>query len=516
MRSEVPADDGGVRQSEVVEFLMRPETYGVAEVDRIDTHISVIFLAGERAYKLKRAIRLPFLDYSTLELRRRACEEELRIDRAMAPEIYLKVTAVTQEDDGALSLAGPGRPVDWLVVMHRFDQADLFDRLATAGRLNRPLMREVADAVATLHEDADRRPDQGGTPAMTKIIDDNVAELSRFAEKGLTAREIKKYGTQARHELARCASLLETRRHNGAVRRGHGDLHLGNICLFQGRATPFDAIEFNDAIACCDVLYDLAFLVMDLWHRGFRDLANFTFNRYLAMTGEYAGLAAFPLFLSCRAAVRAKVCAMTAAVVDDAKAAAAIDDAGLYLANSIEHLNRTAPRLIAVGGMSGTGKSTLAMELAPALGITPGAVILRSDIVRKRLFGQSPETKLPADAYGEETTHRVYEQLAAQAETALRAGYTVITDAAFLRRDERASIEGLADKLGLSFHGLWLEAPDGVLLDRVTARQGDASDADAKIVEMQARYSFGEIAWSRIDASGDLASSKQQARKTLA
>jgi hypothetical protein len=244
-------------------------------------------------------------------------------------------------------------------------------------------------------------------------------------------------------------------------------------------------------------------------------LANFTCNRYLAMTGEYGGLAAFPLFLSCRAAVRAKVCAMTAASAEG-KAGPALDDAKSYLADAIGHLGPPSPRLIALGGLSGTGKSTLAMALAPALGIAPGAVILRSDVIRKRLFGQLPEARLPPAAYQAEATRRVYAQISALAETALRAGYCVLADAAFLRHGERAALAGLAGRLGLPFQGLWLEAPAEVLLARVEARRGDASDAGAEIVQMQSEFPIGEIDWRKIDAAGELDAIERQASQALA
>ncbi|MGB8274267.1 MAG: phosphotransferase, partial [Alphaproteobacteria bacterium] len=304
----------GRSQDDVIAFLSRPETYGVTgPVERIDTHISAVFLAGEHAYKLKRAVAFPYLDFRTLESRRLACEAEVTVNRRTAPEIYEAARAVTRGAQGGLELGGSGEPVDYVVVMKRFGQDGLFDRLAERKALTEPLMTELADAIARFHRAAERTPAFGGKAGLGMVLAQNREAFARHGaavfDRDATARLVNASDAA----LERAGPLLEARREHGYVRRCHGDLHLRNICLFKGRPLLFDAIEFSDAIACVDVLYDLAFLLMDLEHRLERGLANLVLNRYLAQAGasapDFEGLAALPLFLSCRAAVRAHVAA---------------------------------------------------------------------------------------------------------------------------------------------------------------------------------------------------------------
>ena len=300
------------------------------------------------------------------------------------------------------------------------------------------------------------------------------------------------------------AALLDRRRAAGKVRRCHGDLHLRNICLFEGKPTLFDAIEFSDAIAVIDVLYDLAFLLMDLMHRGMARLANLVFNRYLDRSGEdMAALAAMPLFLSLRSAIRAHVLVTAAASAAGRAGGGAVTSARTYLGLARALLRRQKPRLVAVGGMSGTGKSTSAQALAADFLPAPGARVLRSDVLRKLLQGVPPETPLPQAAYRPAVTRQVYGRIYADAAAALAAGYSVIADAAFLAAKERAAVAASASAAAASFTGLWLEASPSVLAARLDARIGDASDADRAVMEQQRRLDPGAVLWPRIAASAD-------------
>ncbi|HTQ70251.1 MAG TPA: AAA family ATPase, partial [Acidocella sp.] len=281
----------------------------------------------------------------------------------------------------------------------------------------------------------------------------------------------------------------------GAVRRCHGDLHLGNILLLDGHPALFDCIEFSDEFACIDVLYDLAFLLMDLLRGGDAAGASLVANRYLDVSGDEGGLALLPLFIAARAAIRAHIS------VAQGKAEKAAD----YLALAAQALRPAWPCLLAVGGFSGSGKSTLAASLAAHLSPMPGARVLRSDVLRKRLAGVAPETRLPESAYTRAASAGVYAHLLALAEAALRAGVCVILDAAFLRQAERDAAAALAARLGVAFQGLWLDAPDEVLQARLAARRDDASDAGIEVLRAQRRFAEPAMEWRRVDAAMPLA-----------
>ena len=503
----------GTDQQSVVDYLMRPVTHGGAAVERIDTHSAMVFLAGSRALKLKRGVWFDYLDFSTEPLRRAACEAEVRINRRTAPEVYRGVVAVTRQANGSLALGGQGTPVDWLVDMVRFDQEGLFDRLAARNALDLSLMRPLAAAIAHFHLAAERRNDHGGHAGMAWVVDGNAAG---FAEQGvgiLDSTLAAEVSTVSRLEIERQAAFLERRRRDGFVRQCHGDLHLRNIVLLDGRPTLFDAIEFNDEIACVDVLYDLAFLLMDLWKRQLPRHANAVMNGYLADTDDLAGLALLPLFLSCRAAVRAKTSATAARVQPDARRARELEDvAREYLVMARDLLKPEPPRLVAVGGHSGSGKSTLALALAPPIGGPPGAVVLRSDEIRKSLCGVPSLQRLGSDAYTQEMTARVYRALIERAAVALRAGRPVIVDAVCARPSDRAALEAAATSASVPFVGIWLDAPRDLLIARAEGRGPDASDADAGVIRRQLAEDPGVIRWPRLDASLSATSVLKQAQ----
>jgi hypothetical protein len=298
-------------QRDVIAFLSEPSSYGPAieRVDIIETHVSLVFLAGDRAYKLKRAVKYPYLDFSTPEHRRRACEAELALNRRTAPTLYLEVRALGRLPDGKIGFAGNGAAIDWVVVMRRFDQSSLFDALAQTGRLSAPLMHELAGHIADFHAMAERRYDCGGAAAITAIAETNHRCLMEAQYAGFSRERIEELRENSLRRLAAVGGLLDRRRAEGKVRRCHGDLHLRNICLLDGKPTLFDCLEFSEALASIDVLYDLAFLLMDLKHRGLTDFANIVLNRYLDLTDEDDGLPAMQLFLSLRAVIRAHVTA---------------------------------------------------------------------------------------------------------------------------------------------------------------------------------------------------------------
>ena len=488
-------------QQETIEFLSAPRAYGGLAVERIDTHASIVFLAGEKAYKLKRAVRYDYLDFSTPERRRAMCDAELALNRRTAPSLYDRVVPVTRDSSGALAIDGAGTAVDWLLVMRRFDQRDLLDRLATSGALPLSLMAPLGQAIARMHDGAGRCTARGGAASMAWVVDGNARDFA--ARPALDTGLAAEITSRARVELAAHARRLDERQARGFVRRCHGDLHLRNIVLLEGVPTPFDGVEFNDDISCIDVLYDLAFLLMDLWRRSLQPHANAVLNAYVLETGDVSGLRLLPFFLSCRAAVRAKTGATAAALEPDEDRRRDLNrTAAGYLALARQLLDPSPPRLVAVGGLSGTGKSTLARSLAPAVGTAPGALILRSDEIRKRDAGVPLLVPLPAAHYTPEASARTYAALVERARQAVAEGRSVIADAVFANEGDRDAVESVARAAGVPFLGIWLEAPAHVCIDRVEHRRGDPSDARAEVVRAQATHGSSPLHWHRLDASG--------------
>jgi uncharacterized protein len=492
-------------QLPVVDFLSKPETYGehCLKVERIETHISEIFLIGNRAYKLKRAVQFPYLDFGTPEKRRIACDAEVTINRRTAPQLYLGVKSVVCQEDGTLALDGEGEVLDWVVEMKRFDQASLFDRLALKGSLDRQIMEELADAIAAFHDLAEPVFKAGGLGGLAMIADNNAECFAQFGAGILDADKVTHLNQELKLQVNELGWVLDARKQNGHVRHCHGDLHLRNICLLDGKPTLFDAIEFSRDFSDIDVLYDLAFLLMDLDHRDLRGLANICFNRYMDLTGEGEALGCMPIFLAVRASIRSHVALAAAQNLSGPSGAQALyNEAAQYLEMAIGYLEPQAPRLIAVGGLSGSGKSHAAREIASLIGRAPGARVLRSDVLRKRLMGCHPLERLGPEGYTHEVTLKTFQTLYAEVETALKTGHSVIADAVFSNTEQRDAIARVAENLGMPFQGLWLEAPLEVMVQRVTDRKANASDAKADIVQLQTGYNLGDISWSQIDSSG--------------
>ncbi|MBK9082617.1 MAG: AAA family ATPase [Rhizobiales bacterium] len=501
-------------QSETIDFLRAAARAASGEAPEIvTTHISTVLLFADTAWKLKRAVRLPYVDFSTPERRAAACETEFALNRRAAPRLYRGARQIRRAADGLLGLDGDGALVDALVEMRRFAARDLMETVVREGRLDRATLETLAAHIAAFH--AAEPPDrQGGGAA-------GLARAQAINAQGLRASPL--FEAEAREALiAACeaargaqASLLEARRAAGRVRHCHGDLTLANICLLDGEPTMFDRLDFDAALATTDVLYDIAFTLMDLTRLGRRDLSNELFNRYLDHADEADGLALMPLFMATRAAVRAHVEATRAGEATDPAASAAGRAARGYFDLARALFAPATPMLVAVGGFSGSGKSTLARGLAADVGPAPGARHLASDRLRKAMFGVAATTTLPAEAYAPEASARVYERLYEEAARALAAGGAVVADAVFDRADARAAIEAVACAAGVRFLGLWLDAPDEALRARVAARRGDPSDAGVEVVAAQTARGAGEIAWLRIDAR-DQAAALSAARGALA
>ncbi len=501
-------------QEQVFSFLADPATHGGRAVQRIDTHAASVFLAGDDAFKVKRAVRYPYLDFSTLEKRKAALEVELEVNRAFAPQIYTGVVPIMHRPDGALAIGGEGAPVEWALRMRRFDETQTLDHLAAAGLLDAGLAAATAEAIVASHDAAAICRDAAWPQSIPALIAGNTGAF--VAAGCFAADQVQALDRDSEAAFARCNVLLARRRDAGFVRRCHGDLHLANIVRIDGKPVLFDALEFDAAMATTDVLYDLAFLLMDLISYGRGAAANIILNRYLATTSldNLDALSTLPLFLSIRAAIRANV--LLARLDRKGSDSAGVKArAEIYFTLARRMIAPAKPRLIAVGGLSGTGKSVLARELAPDIAPLPGAVLLRSDVLRKQQFTMRETDRLPGEAYRPEITAKVYDTLAEHAGRVLAAGHSVVVDAVFARPSERAAIAAVARGASVAFTGLFLEADTAIRAARVVSRRNDASDATAEIARQQDAYDLGAMDWIPIDASGTPEQTLARSRATL-
>jgi len=480
-------------QEQLVAFLNDGAGGPVPADKLIETHAAKIFLVGERAYKIKKPVNLGYLDFSTLQKRQWALKRELERNRRSAPEIYLRVDAIRRASTGKLQLDGEGELVDYVLVMRRFpDDALLSDNV---GMVSGNFAEKLGRLISRFHADApiiqNTWPD-----GLTYSIESNASQLRKF-ESIWGVDDVQVLIANTKNAFASHSANIEKRAKGGFVRQCHGDLHLRNIFLMDGEPILFDCIEFDDRLSDIDVLYDLAFLVMDLLHAKQTEGANRLINGYLDQalrnfSGEtLKGLALFPLYLSMRACVRAHVSAQMGRS----------EDGCLYLREALDNFQKTEPSLMSVGGLSGTGKTTFAYSRAPDIGRPPGAMVLRSDEIRKRLWGVAPQERLPKEAYAKKQSARVYEAMFKEARQILRAGCAVILDAVFLQPEERDRCRRLAEDEGVVFDGYWLEAPASVLRRRIAARRNDASDADLAVLEQQLECDPGEIVWQRFDST---------------
>jgi aminoglycoside phosphotransferase family enzyme/predicted kinase len=495
-----------MNQDEIIRRLSMGEGFNNVPPERINTHISTIFLIGDDAYKMKHAVATSYLNYASLENRHRFCQAELDINRRTAPQLYLDIVPVrvTSEDEIVLG-DGPGDPVEWLVHMRRFSQDALLDSLADENRLTNPMTIDLADQIAAFHSSQVAVSDKDAASRIAFVIDENEQELLNYAGGCLDRPKVGAFNDLCRAQLTRHQSRINHRGDAGFVRHCHGDLHLRNICLLDGQPTLFDAIEFNDAISHIDILFDLAFLVMDLEHRDRRLQANLLFNRYLYRTRDIEDLALLPLYVAVRAGIRAHTTAMAAEMANDDSYKGQLErDAVRYLDQGLRTLRPQPPSLITVGGLSGSGKSTIATNIAPFTGPVPGALILSSDLIRKRQLGVEPLTQLDETAYDKETDEQVYSEILNTATRVLSQGHSVVLDATFQDPVRRQEAETVGHMPGIQFGGIWLDAAATQLHERIDSRSNDPSDATTTVLAKQLANDTGDISWTKIDADRPL------------
>lgn len=478
-------------QRQLIHGLMRQAQAASGRAELVETHISWLILTDDYAYKLKKAVDLGFLDYSTLERRRRFCAEEIRLNRRTAPQIYLEAVPVCGTLDNPY-FGAEGPILEYAVKMRRFAPGLLLDELLHAGRLPPPLIDTLARHVADFHAAAARVDPASpwGTPeAAWQPMRENFEQIAPHLGDAAQRAELQRLALWAAGEKERLTPLLTQRRAVGHIRECHGDLHLGNIVLLDGQPCPFDAIEFNDGLRWIDTISDSAFLLMDLQARGRSDYAWRFLDAYLQHSGDYAALPLLPWYLSYRAMVRAKVAAIRAAQTEGgAVRRQAADDISTYLPLAASYANQRRPYLLITHGLSGTGKTRHSQVLLEQLGL----VRLRSDVERKRLFGLPAAARsgsaVAGGIYTAEAGERTYAHLAATAEMMLRGGQPVLIDATFLQRIRRTMFRQLAERLGIPFLIIEFHASEAELRRRIeqrSARGQDASEAGLAVLERQ-------------------------------
>ncbi len=490
----MPATHEKAGTSILIEKLQQAGCYPhpVTQTRLIETHISWVLLTGEYAYKIKKPLNLGFLDFSTLALRQKCCNEELRLNRRFAPQVYLDVIAITGDAESP-RVSGHGAAIEYAVKMRQFPQESLASELLGAGKLASSELESFAAEIAAIHRAAAATDAVStfGTPST--ILDAAIQNFDQLSPlltgmDDATAMAALRAWTVAGHDA--CKSLMEQRRIGGAVREGHGDLHLGNIVRIDERLVPFDCIEFNPSLRWNDVVSETAFLVMDLHDRGRPDLGWLFLNAWLDASGDHEGITLLPFYLVYRAMVRAKVHALRACqsgVAAD-ESARLMNECRRYLALAQQFSRSPAPALIITHGLSGSGKSRVAAELMQQ----PGAIRIRSDVERKRMHGipssANTASVVGGGLYGTEATQRLYHHLADLAGKILNGGQTVIVDAAFLQRRQRDLLREVANACAVPFLIVNVTAPKEVLSDRIRQRRlagGDPSEADVAVLEHQ-------------------------------
>ncbi len=479
-------------QEPLIRSLVSPEAwpFAVEAVELVETHISWVLLVGEYAYKIKKPVDFGFLDFSTLEKRKHFCEEELRINRRLAPDIYLQVVAISGTPEQP-ELEGPGEAFEYAVKMRRFPADGLLSH--RPGELTPELMDQLALQIADFHGRIDicPRDEPWGAPDLVlHPMVENFRHIDQLEHDPDLEAQLERLEAWTRQNHTRLTDTIAARKRDGFVRECHGDMHLGNITLLDGQTLIFDAIEFNPALRWIDLMNEIAFLTMDLDEKGRPELAQRVLNRYLEQSGDYEGLALLRFYQVYRAMVRAKVTALRLGQHD--LEAEEREQQGTefrkYLQLAERYTHDGAPGIIITHGASGSGKSVAARKLVMEI----SAIQLRSDVERKRLAGLDARarthTEVEQGIYSDAFTRRTYRRLAELAEMIVAAGFVALIDATFLRREQRYAFQELAQRLDAPFLILEMQTPEALLRERVRSRleKGkDPSEADETVLSSQ-------------------------------
>lgn len=480
----------------IVQQLLQPESYPhpVKEpIELIQTHVSYVFLTGNFVYKLKKPVNFGFLDFSTLEKRKHFCEEELRLNQRGAAELYLEVLPVAQDADRVV-LGGAGEPVDYVVKMQQFPQETLLSAMYDRGELTEQHLVDLAKVLAEFHKAAptnDYILSFGEVSQIRQAIDENYDQTVNYIGVAQTQEQFDETKAYTDKLFAEQASLFKSRVQHKMIRECHGDVHLRNICFWNGKILLFDCIEFNEPFRFVDTMFDIAYIIMDFDARDRSDLGNLFLNTYLEQSGDWEGLQVLPLYLSRQSYVRAKV---TSFLLDDPDIPETVkqeshETASRYYRLAWSYTQPKQGKLILMAGLSGSGKSTIAQKLARE----SGAIQIRSDAVRKHLGGVALDAKGDDSLYSAEMTQKTYDRLLDLGLKLAAQGYTVILDAKYDRQTQRQTAIEQAKTNQIPIEILYCEAPIEVLHDRIAQRQGDISDATADVLAQQQLEPFTEL-----------------------
>jgi len=478
----------------IIQRLLNPDCYEhlVEQVELLHTHISWVLLAGQYAYKIKKPVKFGFLDFSDLNKRKYFCEEELRLNRRFSPEIYLAVVPITNKNT-TLKMNGNGSALEYAVKMQRFPQEARLDNMLAHHQLNPPHIDSFSQRIANFHLTAPHAPDDsslGAADTVCKPVAENFEQIKQCIKEQTMTHRIQSLSLWAKHRHQQLSPVFEQRKALGFIRECHGDLHLANMAFIHQQATLFDCIEFNESFRWIDVMSEIAFLCMDLDDHHCSPLAWRFLNNYLSLTGDYAGLQVFNYYLAYRAMVRAKVACLQLTQTDLSATETKQTQENFkdYILLAQQY---TVPRdtpLIITHGLSGSGKSTLTQALLEKL----GAIRIRSDIERKRMFGlnalSQSEDHIKQNMYNEKSFQATYQHLADMARLIISYGFPVIIDATFLKQSQRQLCQSLAGQLQVPFIILDCQLPKHILQKRISHRlqqANDASEANLQILDQQ-------------------------------
>ena len=476
--------------------MLKPEVYNhpAKNIELIETHISWVILTGDFAYKIKKPVDFGFLDFSTLEKRHNFCKQELELNRKLAPAIYLDVVAITGTADKP-RISGSGSAFEYAVKMIQFPQSAQLDNKLAADELKLEHMDAIAHMVADFHrstEVADETMDYGNKEMVYQPVEENFRQINEHLDTEHYSNKLTALSQWSKSESIKQQAVFTQRKADGFIRQCHGDMHLRNLVWLDNRPMAFDCIEFNPTLSWIDVISEIAFLIMDLQHRYQHQLANRFLNSYLEVTGDYAGLSVLPYYLCYRALVRAKVASLRLEQksITEKEKQQTLTEFESYLELATAYAQQQTPKLIIMRGLSASGKSTVSQPLLETL----GAIRIRSDVERKRLFGidssnsvSSDKTpgKIDSGIYNAQASLQTYKKLAELASEIICAGYSVIVDAAFLKHEQREPFQLLAKRLAVSYIIIETTAPVDVLRQRISKRKNDVSDADLAVLEHQ-------------------------------